>query len=67
MATPEETLADALVSTMTNHVWNTERFEFFERMYLDFHHKNKESFPLSKLKSRQALVFQVVGNEAVQL
>jgi len=59
-----DNLPDALINNMRNHVWNTARFKFLQRMYTDLKEKHPKLFLLSKLRSQQQLQAAVTGCEA---
>lgn len=62
--TKVEDLANALSCHMINHVWDSQKFKFFDTMFRHFRKDHPELFPLNLLKRRQQLIYKVLGLES---
>lgn len=61
--TKSRDLANALSCHMINHVWDNQKFKFFDTMYRDLRKTDPDQFPLSLLKSQKYLQYKVLGFE----
>jgi hypothetical protein len=58
-----ENLASSLASHMMNYVWNKRRWGFFYRMFMTLRKEHPDLFPLSFIKTNQAIRYKVTGCE----
>jgi V8-like Glu-specific endopeptidase len=58
-----EFVASALSCHMLNHVWDSKKFDFFDKMFRDLRKMHPEHFPLNLYKKRRALQYKVLGFE----
>jgi hypothetical protein len=59
-----EDLAGAIASHMINYVWETAKFNFFRKMYVDLRKAHPAQFPLHLLKTQRELQYTALGCEA---
>jgi hypothetical protein len=57
-------LPGTLCSHMGNYCWNTKKYNFFKKMYLDFRKDNPQDFKMSLLKTQRQLQYMCKGFES---
>jgi hypothetical protein len=57
-------LASALSSHMVNHVWDTNKYNFFKNMFMTLRKSHPDDFPLAFMIQQKQLQYRVLGCEA---